>query len=264
MYELAKEPADIGRVIDGGIKLFTASFKSVILLALVATFIVYIPELVVRLFVDSIDESQVPLMALLFIFLSLLLVLVYLSLYTALILKIWSCARQESLEIKALVEKGFALLLPVVLASILYCLGIFIGILLLIIPGIYLTVAFCLYYFAVVIEERGPIEALKRSFNLTRGNWWRTFLILLIPTMIVMVLFTVVGFAAGILAFFLAGFTAEGAVFEIIVEVFLNIAQAVSMPFFVSLLLVLYHDLAIRQSQAATETPQLEDPVVRR
>ena len=77
---------------------------------------------------------------------------------------------------------GFALKkYPVVLiATIFYVLCVSLGSLALIIPGIYLAVR--LYYFidAILIDEKGVISSLKTSWKIAKGNWWATFLILII------------------------------------------------------------------------------------
>lgn len=56
------------------------------------------------------------------------------------------------------------------IASILYGIIVSIGFMLLIIPGIYLSIRLFFFTIAVVSEDLGPIEALKRSYELTQGN----------------------------------------------------------------------------------------------
>jgi hypothetical protein len=55
----------------------------------------------------------------------------------------------------------------------LYVLGVSGGIVLLIVPGIWLLV---LWYFAAqaaVVEDASPVQAVRRSTELVRGSWWR-------------------------------------------------------------------------------------------
>jgi len=65
---------------------------------------------------------------------------------------------------------------PAVLGAVaLYVVGVSGGIVLLIVPGIWLLV---LWYFAAqaaVVDGASPIEAVRRSTELVRGSWWRVF-----------------------------------------------------------------------------------------
>ncbi len=77
---------------------------------------------------------------------------------------------------------GFALkkYVIVLIALLIYLLIVIVGSLAFLVPGIYLAVR--LYYFinAILIDEKGVIESLKTSWKIAKGNWWATFLILLI------------------------------------------------------------------------------------
>ena len=54
-------------------------------------------------------------------------------------------------------------------ATILYGVMVLVGLVFLIVPGIYLAVRFGYYGYFIVDEEVGPIEALKKSSDLTEG-----------------------------------------------------------------------------------------------
>ncbi len=66
------------------------------------------------------------------------------------------------------------------IASILYGLMVGIGTILLIVPGIIVAVIFYMYQYSIVDRGLGPIEALKRSAELTRGVRWDLFLFMLL------------------------------------------------------------------------------------
>ena len=69
---------------------------------------------------------------------------------------------------------GFEAFTPIFFAVLLAALGIALGLVLLVIPGIYLFVRWFFVPQAVVIEgARGP-EALTRSSAVVQGFWWRT------------------------------------------------------------------------------------------
>jgi hypothetical protein len=68
----------------------------------------------------------------------------------------------------------WAAVLAVVLLSAVIILG---GFICLLVPGIYLVVALYFSAQAVVAEVRSPVEALRRSRELVRDQWWRVFAI---------------------------------------------------------------------------------------
>ena len=55
-------------------------------------------------------------------------------------------------------------------ANILYFLMVILGFIFLLIPGIILAIRFSFFQQATVEKRLGPIESLKYSWNLTRGN----------------------------------------------------------------------------------------------
>ncbi len=65
---------------------------------------------------------------------------------------------------------GFKFLIPFSVASLLFFLAVLIGSVFLVVPGIYIGVACGLYSFLIVDQFMGPIEALKRSFAITKGH----------------------------------------------------------------------------------------------
>lgn len=65
------------------------------------------------------------------------------------------------------------------IANIIYACIVILGIVLLIIPGIYLAVRLQFYTALIVEENAGIIDSLKRSWTLTEGLTWPLFLILL-------------------------------------------------------------------------------------
>ena len=64
---------------------------------------------------------------------------------------------------------SFGVLAPFMAAAVVMDLAIGFGLLFLVVPGIVVAVRFCLFGFVVVDEDRGPIEAIRRSIQLTDG-----------------------------------------------------------------------------------------------
>ena len=75
---------------------------------------------------------------------------------------------------------GLRYFLPTILAYIVLGFGTLIGLLLFIVPGIIFALGMQMVFYAVVIEELGPIDALRRSWELTDGNKLNIFVIVLV------------------------------------------------------------------------------------
>jgi hypothetical protein len=75
--------------------------------------------------------------------------------------------------------------LPALAAAVtLTALGELLGLVLLIAPGIYLWAVWWVAAQAVVAEGLGPLEAMSRSRQLVKGDWWRVFGIALLITVV--------------------------------------------------------------------------------
>lgn len=84
-------------------------------------------------------------------------------------------------------QAGVAMLPPMLIASLLYFLCCLALSLLLVLPGIWMMVAGVLTPVAIALEGRSPVAAVQRSVALLRDKWWRTFGLLLLAG-VVMVL----------------------------------------------------------------------------
>jgi len=61
--------------------------------------------------------------------------------------------------------------------NILFIVGVVIGFILLIVPGIILAIGWSFAPYLVIEQGAGPVDALKRSWELTKGNRWTLFLL---------------------------------------------------------------------------------------
>lgn len=130
------------------------------------------------------------------------------------------------------------------LLTLLYALGIVFGLLLLILPGIWLYVAWAFATPALLVEGIRGRKALGRSFGLVKGRWWRTFGVLVVGFILAAIVSTVVQ------AVFIIGIVAgEGndALVLVLSAIAGIVGLAVSTPFQAALLTVLYFDLRVRK-----------------
>tara|TARA_B100000508_G_scaffold102982_2_gene81378 strand:- start:1748 stop:3379 length:1632 start_codon:yes stop_codon:yes gene_type:complete len=113
-------------------------------------------------------------------------------------------------------RKGIWGLLWIYLLSFLVTMG---GFMLLIIPGIIISLYIYFAQYVYITEGKRGMEALMRSRDLVWGNWWAVALKLLGITLILFGVFLVFGFIIGLATISLEG-NAFDLVFEIITQVF--------------------------------------------
>lgn len=85
---------------------------------------------------------------------------------------------------------------PLLAVSILFGIGVAVGFVLLIIPGLYLLTIWSVVAPVTVLEQPGVFDAFRRSCHLVRGNGWAVFGVIVIVFVAVAVVSLVVGIAA--------------------------------------------------------------------
>jgi len=105
-------------------------------------------------------------------------------------------AGRSGLSIADLLRSVEPVLLPLMGVSILYAIGVAIGFVFLIIPGLILLVIWSVVAPVTVLERPGVFAAFGRSRELVRGNGWNVFGVILIVGLAVIV----VSLAAGLVA----------------------------------------------------------------
>ncbi|PSJ50322.1 glycerophosphoryl diester phosphodiesterase membrane domain-containing protein [Kumtagia ephedrae] len=127
-------------------------------------------------------------------------------------------------------SRALAVLLPIIGLSLLMYLGITIGFMLLIIPGLYLLVRWSAAVPVLVHERLGVLASMKRSAELTKGSRWRIFGLFVILILAIWVLQMALGLLAlaimPLLGTVLA--TAVGALLSAVASVIASIAVAVA------------------------------------
>lgn len=85
---------------------------------------------------------------------------------------------------RSLTVSALVLMLSWVVATVLTIAGTLALSLLLILPGIWFGVTMSMVTPVLALEERGPLGAMRRSFELVKGNWWETLGFLLLVGLI--------------------------------------------------------------------------------
>jgi hypothetical protein len=84
-------------------------------------------------------------------------------------------------------------IVSLIIFSILFGIGVGIGFVLLIIPGLILLTFWSVGAPAIVVEDAGPLEAFGRSWRLVRGDAWSVFATLVVVWLIVIAIQAVLG-----------------------------------------------------------------------
>lgn len=138
-------------------------------------------------------------------------------------------------------RKGLARILPIFGMLIVEGLGLLIGFILLVIPGYILFVMWYVALPAVVVERLGPMAALRRSAELTKGHRWKIF-------GIIFVMAIVAGIIGGVVN--VVGLTFHNHVAHTVIQ---YLFQALLIAFESVVGVVLYHDLRAAKEGINTE-----------
>lgn len=143
-------------------------------------------------------------------------------------------------------------IVPLILAGFVFAIGLVIGLLLLIIPGLIFFTFFCLFAPPIVIERQGVFGSLQRSRDLMRGNFWRVFGVMVVVLIIVIV-------AGGLIGRLTHGI-ADNLVGALIGNLIANVLTA---PVFALAVTVLYFQLRdVREGTQGLASPAPPPPAV--
>ena len=114
----------------------------------------------------------------------------------------------------------------------------------LIIPAIWLGVAWSVAFPVLIAEGQRGTNALRRSFRLVQNRWWPTFGALFLAFLLQSFIGLVLGIPLGILTFSSAGDSLVAIFLAMIVNV---VASVVTTPFMAAVLVLIYFDLRVRK-----------------
>jgi MFS family permease len=229
MMGMAPREFRIGGVIGTTFKVY---FKNIVPFTGIAA-VILLPVAVILALAVANQDPRDPTGALAGIGVAMLLGMLLTPISTAIILySAFQDMRGKGATLGEAISWALGRFVPLFLLGIVYTLGIIAGMIALIIPGYILIVMWAVAIPACVVEKTGPIDSLGRSSELTKGNRWQIFAIILIVGMIIGVIGNIVqmaGAAAGVAVLIVA----------------MVIWQGISQAFNAVLAAVMYHDLRV-------------------
>ncbi len=107
--------------------------------------------------------------------------------------------RGRHADIAGSIARGLPRLFPVILVTIVMWIAIFLASILLIIPGFIVATMTLVAVPVAVVEKPGIFASLGRSAELTKGNRWRVFALLLITCVLQAAIGGLIGFVIGLI-----------------------------------------------------------------
>jgi hypothetical protein len=149
-----------------------------------------------------------------------------------------SIAAGEKIGASQAFVSGFEAFTPLFFAVLLAAIGIAVGFVLLILPGIFLAVKLFFVPQAVVIGNTRGMEALRLSWEVTRGFWWRTLgLVILVNIAAALPAILITTPFAGIAS------SSNDAIWSLVGTI---LAESVTAPFVAIFATLLWYDLRAR------------------
>ena len=125
----------------------------------------------------------------------------------------------------------------VIAASLLVTVLAFIGLVVFVIPGVYLWFTWFVVTPVVVLENRSAFGALARSRELVRGRWWSTFAAFVLVQLLVVALSIPVGFVVGVI------FSSASGTAAVVQQLATYAVEILLTPVELALVAVVYLDL---------------------
>jgi hypothetical protein len=248
MRLLASQPVSIAKILDTSIKLYAASFNKLIgFFLIMAAFYIstgLISQQLVNNQTANTPDAQAAMLANLPFLLGFLLVFTLLSFvfYIAMVYRIDNVANEREDSFMEALQVGFKKFPSMMLAAFLYSIAMTVGLILLVVPGIILSLSLAFYLYFIVVDSLSGYAALKASHSLVWGNWWRTMTVFMAPAILVFVAVFGIGLLVGIL-----GALLKDPMFASVLTIFENVVSAFITPYFFTLGYVQFNDLKLRK-----------------
>ncbi len=251
-YELPSAPLSIGGVLDNAIRLYRLAIRrcwtlSLVYSVLIGGFTLFLMLLMPQPAAAGRADPRQALAVLTspaMIGGFLLIMVVGLVFYGALVKAETVLARgQEPLSLGAALAAGLRRVPGMLLCVLLSMLAIMVGLVALIIPGVYLFGKLQLWIVAMFMDDASALESLKTSWRLTRKRWWRGTIIMTVALILLYVFALACGLISGVVSVLGHLGVTERLILN---QVFSCLSNLIVFPLFVSVFIVMYHDFKLR------------------
>lgn len=251
MYELPSAPQSVGGILDDGFKLFRASWRPLLPLAVVASVISSVPQFLFAGLAEIKPGEAPPGLALGAGAAITFLVVIVLSVvaYSVMLAGVDRAARGSATSLRDALGVGIRRAPAVIRTGILVGLAVVVGLVLLVIPGIYLMVALYPVLLLPIAEQLGARQSFRRAMELVKGSWWRTAGVLSVVSLLIIALGGIIGVVAGLaMAPFIESANPQSATGSLILlQLIVAILMAPILPLAYCIMYAVYTDLRLRR-----------------
>ena len=239
MYTKPDAPLSIGGIIDDGLNLTKVVYKPLFILSFISSIFSAIPNLLMGTGLEDPSPGE----AMMAVVSALAILPFTLLIFIATVLIAHQGSNGQSLGIMDALKAALPKFLPMLGVLIVLSLCIGLGFIALILPGIFLMVALGFAPYIKTIETIGVMDAIKRSYNLVKDNWWRTAVVITVLMFILIVFSLIAGALAGTAIFF----GDEGFGLLLLNLVIAPVVNALYLPFMTCGFLAILNDLILRK-----------------
>ncbi len=246
MYEMPRQPSNMGPVLDSTVHLFKVAYVSLLPLLSASALLALLPgayllihgmPAAVKKTADLFRDPQ-------YLMVWGAYVIAALPIHCATYARAESVARGKKIGIGSALWIGLQRLPVALVSSIFLCIACAVGFVLLIIPFFILIVLFWMYLPAIVIDKRGIIAALSRSSQLVWGNWWRTARLIFVASVFGYALYMFLAILLGLSIVYLRPDRTTVQILDFAATVLIMLTF---VPFQIALTLEVYRDLKLRK-----------------
>jgi hypothetical protein len=235
----------VGEVIGETFSIYGRNFLPLIGSAI----ILFLVVAVVAALLTGPSRNDVSFGELLLVLLAVIIRLAATALYTGFVVRLVQDARdgRRDVTIGRLFSSAAPAIVPLIAMSILFGIGVGIGLFLLIIPGLILLTIWAVTAPAIVVEGAGAIESFGRSRELVRGEGWSVFWTIVVVWLITAVITFVFG---------LVGDALEGVWYGVAI----SLASFVTAPIHSLAASVMFFNLGGGGQETTTPPPAVPTP----
>jgi hypothetical protein len=170
---------------------------------------------------------------------------IYGILYSALIANVNGIATGQAVSAADALRMGARLLPRTLLLGFLVIGIVVVGLLLLLVPGIYWAVSLQLSFVALVVEDAGVPQSMARSRGLIKGHWGRAATLVSYVALINLAAYLAVSLITGVVALI---FGAGGSATSAVAELLSLAADTVVAPLYPAVFVAMYYDFKSREA----------------